>query len=154
MKPTTASKTILVVAILVALLTGCSRQVGAEATEFCQRYVSAGELVSDDPAEDGGVWVDDVSGTLRALSELAPEEIEDSFDTVSSAIHRAVETRHETEAVTGVMGTQELARASAVIQTYLETECGWPAWPPSPGYRWSIPHLPHTLVMDPGRALS
>jgi hypothetical protein len=150
MEPMTVHKSILAIAILGILLTGCSRQASAETLEFCNSYVSTGKVASNGPGEDARAWAEEITGSLTALTEIVPEKIEGSFDVISGAALTALGS-HDSETFHEAAGSRALAKASATIDRYVETECGLPGSPPSPGYRddWPLRDLGHALLSEP-----
>lgn len=150
MEPRTVHKSILAIVILGVFLIGCSRRASVETVEFCDRYVSTGKLVSNGPGEDARAWAEEITGSLTALTEIVPQEIEGSFDVVSGAILTALGS-HDSAALYEAAGSRALAKASGTIDRYVETECGLPGSPPSPGYRddRSMRDLRRALLEEP-----
>lgn len=145
-----ARRSIVAALILGILLSGCSPRTNAEATEFCRQYLGMSWLDGNPPREDARVWTEDVVGSLIALADIVPPEIEDPFDLLREAI------RPMDESPDGRLGSeradsQQLRDAAARIDSYLETECGWPAWPPTPGYRNERvdPDVTQSLLTEP-----
>lgn len=97
-----ARRSIVAALILGILLSGCSPRTNAEATEFCRQYLGMSWLDGNAPREDARVWTEDVVGSLMALADIVPPEIEDPFDLLREAIHPVDESLDDASVPNGL----------------------------------------------------
>lgn len=96
--------TIVVVAVLSALVGACGSAPGAASEEFCENAQANRDVFTGD---HGRQVSPAIIGTLRDLADEAPDEFRDDFEVATTA-----------------SSDEELDEALADIKHYIETECG------------------------------
>ena len=118
----TWSRSIAVVSALALLLAACGSGGSAEATAFCDDYISVNAAVNAGPEEDPEAWITEVSDGLNALKADAPDAISGAVNGMADALLVPISTLDE-EGFFAVTESDEYIADIGVINEFVASDC-------------------------------